>query len=509
MIILPTRHEDMTARRWPIITLALIAINTIVLVLTSSVLGSNSKLEQHAKELETVRRHIRLLAAMHPELPVPAELQPVIDTFREQYPGEWRIMQSWKADVADAWDAHMRLITENEPLQAEMDSLASEYARLTSGKEEERETVGYAFIPAHPKPITYLTATFMHAGWLHLIGNMWFLWLAGFVLEDKWGRIVYPIFYLVAGAAALQVFTWTEPHSLTPVVGASGAIAGLMGAFLVRFPRMRIHMRWFIGIRSLARGGYQFQAPAYTMLPLWLLTEIFYGGLSGSRDGVAHWAHVGGFAFGAIAALLIKVSGLEHKADEAITAKTCWTNDSEINQASELLDQGKLDEALELLTPYFANKPGSFDAASLLQQVYWRKGDVPAYQEMTLKVCSLHLKSREFDAAWQNYQEFLSSGGQKPPAQVWFDLCRGLETQQNFETAVKEYQKLIEAYPTDRITLMCQIALGRTYMKVNQPAEALKFYEKAAASPIPHLDLEQTIQAGIREAKKAPAPAFS
>src|SRR5215470_1659839 len=115
---------------------------------------------------------------------------------------------------------------------------------------------------AGPRPMSQPTS-FM-GSWLHLIGNMWFLWLAGFVLEDAWGRVVYSIFYLIAGALALQFYAWTNPESFRPLIGASGAVAGLMGAFLVRFPTMKIEMAWALlpGIR------YRFKAAAYWLLPL-------------------------------------------------------------------------------------------------------------------------------------------------------------------------------------------------------------------------------------------------
>jgi membrane associated rhomboid family serine protease len=157
----------------------------------------------------------------------------------------------------------------------------------------------YAFTPAHPKPIAYLTANFLHGGWLHLIGNMWFLWLAGAILEDTWGRVIYPIIYLVAGAAALQFHAWLNPGSIAPTLGASGAVAPLMGAFLVRFPKTKIEVAVVLGLGSLSNlalgRGIRFKAAAFWLLPLWLLTDIFAGAQFGSYSGVAHWAHVGGF----------------------------------------------------------------------------------------------------------------------------------------------------------------------------------------------------------------------
>src|SRR5258708_9209228 len=122
---------------------------------------------------------------------------------------------------------------------------------------------------------------FLHIGWLHLIGNMWFLWLAGFILEERWGRVIYPIFYLLAGIAASLVHTISDPSSIVPALGASGAVAALMGGFLARFPKLKIHMLWYMLIFRV-----RFKAPAYWLLPLWLLMEVFYGSLFGQASGI-------------------------------------------------------------------------------------------------------------------------------------------------------------------------------------------------------------------------------
>ena len=149
-------------------------------------------------------------------------------------------------DIIDAYDAKIKMTEDTSKLQDEMDSLNAQFVNLSKSSVIEQ----YAFVPAKPRPISYVTANFLHGGWLHLIGNMWFLWLAGFVLEDVWGRWVYSVFYLIAGAAALQFWAWSNPGSITPTLGASGAVAALMGAFLVRFPKMKIEMAWlfFFGL---------------------------------------------------------------------------------------------------------------------------------------------------------------------------------------------------------------------------------------------------------------------
>jgi membrane associated rhomboid family serine protease len=488
-MLVPIKHENMTARRWPVVTLALIAINVAVFLFTMSAI------DDEAPQLGEVKSHILILAALHPELRMQPESQHLVDGFKQSHPGQWKQVQNPNRDIIDAYDAKIRMSEDASRLQDEMDSLNAQFVKLSSSSITEL----YAFVPAHPRPISYLTANFLHGGWLHLIGNMWFLWLAGFVLEDVWGRWLYSAFYLIAGAAALQFYAWSNPGSITPTLGASGAVAALMGAFLVRFPKMKIEMAWLFFFKL-----YRFKAAAYWLLPLWLFSEIFYGSLSGSSSGVAHWAHVGGFLFGAVAAVAIQHSGLEHKANKAIEEKLGWSNDPELEQANSMMEHGQLPEALAVLANYVAAKPSSLDAWNLLRQIHTRQNNMKDYLDATVKTCALHLRSHEVEAAFQDYAEFTNSGGSRMPAATWLELCKGAEEMQEFERAFAEYQQLAQTYPADRQALTAQLSAARLCLKrLNRPQDALALYQAAAASPIPHLDWEQHIQAGIKDAKAA------
>jgi tetratricopeptide (TPR) repeat protein len=272
-----------------------------------------------------------------------------------------------------------------------------------------------------------------------------------------------------------------------------------MGAFLVRFPKLKIEMFWtFFYVRG------RFKAPAYWLLPLWGLMELFYGSLFGQTSGVAHWAHVGGFAFGMIGALVLSRSGLEHKVSSAIEEKVAWSANPAIVQATEAMDQGKPDEAIRKLQEHVAAKPDSADALVLLQQLHWRKGDAAGHQAATIKLCQLHLKNHDGEAAWHDYEEFLNTGGQQLPPATWLELCRFLEGQQNFDRVVTEYDKLAAAYPKEKQSLLALMSAGRLSLKkLSRPAEALHFYQAASASPVPHLDWESNIQSGIKEATAA------
>ena len=142
---------------------------------------------------------------------------------------------------------------------------------------------------------TPVTSMFLHGGWFHLIGNMWFLWVFGNNVEDSMGHLRSLVFYILCGLAAAATQTFMSPSSAIPMVGASGAISGVMGAYIVLYPRVRVHMLVFLGIFIT-----RIVVPAYLMLGYWFLLQLLGGGLtSGSEGGVAFWAHAGGFIAGA------------------------------------------------------------------------------------------------------------------------------------------------------------------------------------------------------------------
>src|SRR5215470_2517580 len=308
-------------------------------------------MDQQSTDEAPIRKKILILAATNPELKInDDEISAWVESVRSTNPKIWTQIQQ-QGHLLEG-GASLR-VAPRSPLadQEEMNSLVQQLEESQAHSIRHR----YAFYPAHPTAISYVTASFLHAGFLHIIGNMWFLWLAGFILEDTWGRIIYPIFYVLAGAAAMQVHAWTNPGSYVATIGASGAVAGLMGAFLSRFPTMKIEMIWIFGFFR----SYRFKAAAYWLLPAWLLMEILYGSLFGAASGVAHWAHVGGFAFGAAVGYGIRLSGLEHVAEKGIQEKIAWVSHPLLATANEQLEQGKVDEAAANLKKLLAEKPDS------------------------------------------------------------------------------------------------------------------------------------------------------
>ena len=153
--------------------------------------------------------------------------------------------------------------------------------------------------------ITVLTAMFMHASWSHIIGNMIFLWAFGPEIEDAMGRGRYLLFYLAGGLVAMLAQILADPHSTVPNLGASGAIAAVMGGFIVTYPRDRIKAVLFILI--FVRITF---IPAAFLIGFWFLTQLVHAGAVAQvqTGGVAYLAHVGGFIFGAVSARLFEGS---------------------------------------------------------------------------------------------------------------------------------------------------------------------------------------------------------
>lgn len=141
---------------------------------------------------------------------------------------------------------------------------------------------------------TLLTSMFLHGGWLHVLGNCWFLWVFGNNVEDAMGHFRFLWFYLICGLAAATAQIAMDPSSAVPMVGASGAISGVMGAYVVLYPRVRVHTLVFLVI-------FFFRAtfPAWAVLGLWFLVQVINSRME-QVGGVAVWAHIGGFLAGAV-----------------------------------------------------------------------------------------------------------------------------------------------------------------------------------------------------------------
>ena len=175
------------------------------------------------------------------------------------------------------------------------------------------------FISGH-QPYTLLTSMFLHAGYLHIGGNLLFLWIFGDNVEDMLGHVGFLLFYLLCGLAAGISQLGSDPYSNVPIIGASGAVAGVMGAYLVLFPQAKVHVFLFLLIYMR-----RLLFPAWLFLGFWACLQLF-GGVSdpGNGAGIAYWAHIGGFLVGIVYALPFKLRQLRRQRKERMRARNVW-----------------------------------------------------------------------------------------------------------------------------------------------------------------------------------------
>ncbi len=164
----------------------------------------------------------------------------------------------------------------------------------------------YGLVPDHFAVANIFTSMFLHGGWLHVLGNMWFLWIFGDNIEDILGHGKFLLFYLMCGVVAALAQVLADPASRVPMIGASGAIAGVMGAYMVKFPRARI-----LTFVILIVFFFTFEVPAWLMLIYWFALQLFSGvdSIAASQysqgGGTAFLAHVGGFIAGMVFVFLL------------------------------------------------------------------------------------------------------------------------------------------------------------------------------------------------------------
>jgi len=151
---------------------------------------------------------------------------------------------------------------------------------------------------------TFVSTMFLHGGWFHLLTNMWMLWVFGNNIEERLGHLVFALFYLAGGVVATLSHWMIDPGSTTPIIGASGAVAAVLGGYALTYPWVRVRTLIFIGLPLLV------DVPAFLVLGLWMVGETIMGLLQwqmGVVAGVAHWAHIGGFLAGLVLMPLLAV----------------------------------------------------------------------------------------------------------------------------------------------------------------------------------------------------------
>ena len=300
MIIVPLGHNARTPRRWPWVTICIIATNLVLYFAFNYLDQKHDQLMAERGLTAIVYFH------QHPYLALKSPLGDLIEQTPDESGHQRSEQNNANHDSPVGASSALSMVT-GEVLreqQAELDSRVGAFAQVAAMWRT--TTLGY--VPQDGPAWGLITYQFMHGGWMHLLCNVVFLWLAGWALEHTWGRGFFAVFYLTSGVVAALAHKLLAWHSVVPLIGASGAIAGLLGACAWRQAKFRIRPFAF----ALTRGRVWY-LPVYLLLTAWFLVELAQSILSVRHGaGVAHFAHAGGFVFGFFAAWLLRKGRLEN-----------------------------------------------------------------------------------------------------------------------------------------------------------------------------------------------------
>jgi len=330
------------------------------------------------------------------------------------------------------------IITASDQIYAEWKELKTEY----ESKRSQLTTLQYGFIPARKSLLTSFTYMFMHGSTGHLLGNMIFLWIVGCMLEMGLGRIQYAVLYIFGGLFAVWVFWLVYMNSTVPLVGASGAIAGLMGAFAVLFGKKKVKIFYSLGFYF----NY-LKIPAVILLPVWIGNE-FYQMFGGGASHVAYVAHIGGLTGGALFGAVCLKFSLGFNKD--VIAETPVDEISPLmEKALKHIAELDMESGRKLLEEVLEKEPENIDALTHLFNVYKLDPEDQKFHQVTKKlIFELTRSYNTYEKAHQIYNEYIGhTSNPRLSPQLYIQLSIMFAATGHLENAVKILTMLLKKVP--------------------------------------------------------------
>jgi membrane associated rhomboid family serine protease len=483
MLLIPIAQEQSTVRRHPWVSYAIVALCFLVHAGFDLFSGVHEQTEELRRTQHELTEHL----VRHPYLVVPSELAPYLpDEMREALgrardravrrgelppPAQLEAQQSWLAELAKQVVEQIRALPSHR--------------------------LGY--VPARPRPSALLTYMFMHSGWMHLLGNMLFFFLSGPFIEDVYGRWLFAAFYLVSGAVAAGSHALANPEAASALVGASGAVAGVMGAFLVRFGARRIAFL-FLPIPILPTIRTRFFMPAYVVLPFWLGQQLLFAHADTDASGVAWWAHVGGFGFGVIVALTVRAIRVEERfINPVIERQIKLEAHPSLERIVDARVAGRLDEAQAELDQVLRSQPDNIDAWIESYELGLARQDPRLIGRAAVRLLELYGRAGESGLAQDlvHDRRWCEIGPVSP--QLSFAAGAVLEKEGNIRRALELYADVARLFPKDPKTLRALVRRGELYLKADNLREARHAFESAQAHPAYGSPWNEVVERGLRE----------
>lgn len=491
---LPLGSDKAKLKRIPVITLILVTLNVLIFCSTLK------RVEQSEKRLEAAYTNlIHFLDSSSSILQSETAQKKLVEAGLIDK-GKIEIKdRSLSVDSAKS-DDHLRLkYGEKEflELMQRFDSLMADYNKAVKQSFYHQYGLGPN---GKWKTVQLITHMFLHGGLFHLAGNMLFLLALGSGLEEYWGHKVYSVFYILVGMAAC-VPSFVVPYN-SPMIGASGAISGIMGAFLICLHNTRIKIGWlclpfFFIFLMMGRKPFGIvRIPAYIYLVYYFFTQMLFWWIAkamGGSTGVAYSAHVGGFFFGVALAIVWESARearrmyrgeIEPEIEEP--AAPLPPPNPAVTNALGLLQQGETAKAEYMLRSYLAQNPYDIRAIKAILRVFQRAGDYNQLKDVSIWLIGHSLASGDRETAAQAYRNLLFALHRdeielRLPAQDWMTLCDLIRRMGMRREASIECEMMALAHPDTMLAMRTLVQGGEAALAANDAARASRLFEMALA----------------------------
>jgi membrane associated rhomboid family serine protease len=485
MLIIPVGPENREIRRfpWVSVSLAVLMIAAFVLFGPPSWGGGwDLRVESRARTVES-------FLLEHPYLQPSPDIEPLLG-------------DGARAEIRRRHDEDPTGKTRGLPSFV----LVGQQAELTAAEGalrrelQEAPSWRYGFIADHPSFWDAVTSLFLHGGWLHLIGNLvFFLAMAPF-LEDVYGRLLFLALYLSSGVVAAFAHAALTAHPNLPAIGASGAIAGVMGAFLVRLGTSRIRFLFFpILILPFIRISFFLRAAIF--LPLWFATQALLATEPGAESGIALWAHIGGFLYGLVVAVVLRVAHVEEKwIDPAIQKQISWSRHPALDRAAAARLSGDVDLAEREIASALRDNADDPDALRMVFQIALDGGQQERSVQIADRLLALCIRRGEIGLARDIVFQTLDLARGALTPHFGLSAARFLENEREDSEALAVYEALVTLFPSDTASLQALVRISDVCRRRGDERGVRHAFERAASHPF----FSPAWEAGLRGARSRP-----
>ena len=488
MLLIPIGRDEAEIRRHAWVSYTIIALNILIFLGCWFASRGVNQDTLNAKWEDTVK-----YLGNHPWLKTPPALERFLP---EDFEAD---LKSARANIAanhrgpSAYDMRQQ--------QAELDAMTKQLVQMVR-EAEPNERFGY--VPAHPTTVTLLASMFLHAGLMHLIGNLLFFFCSGPFIEDVFGRPLFAALYLSGGIMAAWAHAWASPGSVVPLIGASGAIAAIMGAYLVRFYRSKVEF-FFMPFWWRPTLSFRFFIPAFVVLPLWFLWQFYQATDDKGGAGVAFWAHVGGFAYGAVIAGVVKLSKYEQQwVDPFVEKETTWKQNEHLVAANEARFRHDFDRARHELKIALREEPNNVDAMRSWFELAFETENVAEAGECATRLLDYYAKTGEMELATELLRETSSMKSAIFPEKFYVRAASILERAGDKEWAIDMYDELILRYPDGAGAIRALMQSAKLYRQAGRTDQARLLLRQAEAHPACTQEWKKNLETQLADLDGAP-----